>query len=103
MPELEWSDSLHSASRDHLVDIGNKGLLSHYGSDKSTYKERIERYCQWGGSIYEAIDYGVHETAKDVVIGWLVDDGNEKRTNRNNILGGDYRHCAIATGSHKET
>jgi uncharacterized protein YkwD len=57
---MEWSEELERAALDHLEDIGPKGLLSHAGSDKSSYKQRIERYCKWGGSIFEAIDYGVH-------------------------------------------
>jgi uncharacterized protein YkwD len=58
LPDLEWSDPLQKAATDHLLDIGPKGLLSHQGSDKSNYKDRIERYCKWGGSIFESIDYG---------------------------------------------
>ena len=61
------------------MDIGPKGLLSHAGSDKSTYRDRIERHCRWGGSIFEAIDYGEKESAREVVIAWLVDDGVPKR------------------------
>ena len=79
LPELTWSPELEKAALDHLGDIGKKGLLSHTGSDKSTYSQRIERYCRWGGSIFEAIDYGARETAREVVIAWLVDDGVPKR------------------------
>jgi uncharacterized protein YkwD len=67
------------AALEHLGDIGTKGLLSHTGSDKSSYKDRIEKYCLCGGSIFEAIDYGAREAAKEVVITWLVDDGVPKR------------------------
>jgi uncharacterized protein YkwD len=56
--ELKWSPELEKAATDHMTDIGKKGLLSHTGSDKSNYKVRIERHCKWGGSIFEAIDYG---------------------------------------------
>lgn len=77
--------------------------MTHQGSDKSTYKDRIERYCQWGGSIFEAIDYGQRESAKEVVIAWIVDDGVPKRQHRNNILGSDHKYIGIATGEHKVT
>lgn len=55
---MEWNEHLEKAAQDHLDDIGPKGILSHTGSDKSNYKTRIEKYCKWGGSIFEAISYG---------------------------------------------
>ena len=88
------------AAEDHLNDIGPKGLLSHTGSNKSTYKDRIEKYCKWGGSIFEAIHYGPKEQARDVVVSWLVDDGVPKRTHRTNIMGNDLKLCGIASGNH---
>ena len=92
---------MEKAAIDHLKDIGPKGLLSHTGSDKSNYKQRIERHCQWGGSIFEAIDYCQREQARDVVITWLIDDGIAKRVHRNNMLCKDHLYGAIACGKHK--
>lgn len=45
LPELQLHHCLTKAAKDHLSDIGPKGLLSHSGSDKSTYKSRIEKHC----------------------------------------------------------
>ena len=73
-----------------MKDIGSKGILSHIGSDKSNYKSRIEMHCQWGGSIFEAIDYGAREQPREVVIAWLVDDGVPKRIHRNNMFFKDH-------------
>ena len=84
-----------------MKDIGPKGLLSHTGSDKSNYKQRIEKHCKWGGSIFEAINYGPKDEAKDVVIGWIVDDGVPKRVHRMNILNPDLKHAGICSGEHK--
>lgn len=86
-----------------MEDIGPKGLLTHQGSDKSTYKDRIERHCKWGGAIFEAIDYGAHESSREVVINWLVDDGVAKRSHRNNLLAAEHRYLAVASGLHKTT
>lgn len=74
--------------------------MSHTGSDKSTYKTRIEKYCAWGGSIFEAIDYGQKDTAKDVVISWLLDDGIPKRVHRSNLFFKDHKYCSIVGGKH---
>jgi uncharacterized protein YkwD len=76
-------------------------LLSHTGSDKSNYKQRIERHSICKGGIFEAIDYGTKDSAMDIVIAWIVDDGVARRTNRNNLLLVDYAHCAVATGVHE--
>lgn len=101
LPPFEWNENLMKAAQDHLDDIGPKGLLSHTGSNKSSYKERIEKYVKWGGSIFEAINYGPRELARDVVVGWLVDDGVPKRTHRMNLTGADLKLCGIASGDHK--
>lgn len=102
LKEFTWSEELEKAAIDHYKDISSKGLLSHIGSDKSTYKDRIERYCKWGGTIYEAIDYGNKDTAKEVVISWLVDDGIPKRVHRMNLLSREHKLCSIAAGPHKK-
>ena len=72
------------------------------GSDGSTYKERIERYCRWGGSIFQALDFGERRDPQEVVISWLVDDGNPKRTSRTNLFSVHQRHFAASFGSHPE-
>jgi len=83
---MKWSSELFKAADDHAKDIGEKGLLSHKGSDGSTYKDRIEKHCKWGGTIFEAIDYGERDTAQEVIIAWLVDDGVKRRLHRQNIM-----------------
>lgn len=100
LQELVSHECLTKSAQDHYNDISVKGLLSHTGSDKSTYKSRIEKYCAWGGSIFEAIDYGQKETAKEVVISWLIDDGVPKRVHRSNLFYKDHQYCSIVSGSH---
>ena len=50
--------------------------------------------------MFEAIDYSTRETAKDVVLAWLIDDGVPKRSNRLNLLSKENAYCALASGSH---
>jgi uncharacterized protein YkwD len=45
LPEIKWDDYLEKAALDHYKDISTHGLLSHTGSDKSNYKQRVEKYC----------------------------------------------------------
>ncbi len=101
LPEIEWNECLEKAAREHLNDIGPKGILSHIGSNKSSYNERIEKQCKWGGSIFEAIAYGPRESARDIVISWIVDDGVQKRVHRINLFQADHVYAGIAHGKHK--
>lgn len=91
------------ACQDHFEDIlksEDPSRLSHTGSDQSTYKDRIERYCRWGGSIFEGLDFAPRIDATDIVVAWLVDDGNQKRTHRLQLLKENTKHGAIITGFH---
>ena len=81
-------------------------MYSHVGSDNSTYKDRIEKYALWGGSIYESIIYGRDlkvENYKDidVVLHLLIDDAIFGRKNKNNLLGEKHKEVAISFGDHK--
>jgi len=61
IPALKWNECLVSAAKDHYQDISKSNSFSHVGSDKSSYKDRIERYCRWGGSIFEIMDFAPRE------------------------------------------
>jgi uncharacterized protein YkwD len=76
---LNNNNFLHDAALDHYIDIAPKGLTQHKSSDgKSTYKDRIEKYAVWGGTIFEGIQYGQKRAhARDYVLSWIIDDGFE--------------------------
>ena len=99
---LNWNAQLEMAANEHYEDIAPKGRTSHMSSDGvSTFKERIERHCSWGGAIFEAILYGLEKPqAKDVVLAWLIDDGFPKRPHRKNLMMPEHRHFALASGPH---
>jgi hypothetical protein len=40
---------------------------------------------------------------EDIVLAWLIDDGNPKRNRRENLLSVNNKHCAIVFGSHPES
>jgi hypothetical protein len=78
------NEFLSKACQDHLegtlLKADKPAQLSSKGKDGTIYKDRIERHCQWGGGIFEALDFAPRFDAQDVVVAWLVDDGNKKRT-----------------------
>lgn len=100
-PELFYNELLEQAAGDHAEDIGSRGLTGHTGSDKSTYNQRIERYCKWGGAIYESIDYSKPEIpGEQVVAKLIVDDGVKARSHRNCIFNSAYKHVGISAAEH---
>ena len=96
---------LEKAAADHYKDISKNGTVSHKSSDgKTTYKERIEKYAAWGGSIFEAILYGpAKPTPRDAALAWIIDDGFTSRTHRKNIFNSLLSEVSIVAGPHSKT
>jgi len=99
VPALKSSPALAAAARDHVRDQGPTGATGHDGSDGSTMSSRIGRHGRWMGSISENIDYGA-DTAREVMISLIVDDGVPGRGHRTNIFKRGTRFTGVACGSH---
>lgn len=101
--ELYFSDLLQKSAQDHASDIGSNGKTGHTGTDNSTYGQRIERYCKWGGAIFESIDYSRPEVTGDrIVAKLLADDGIKSKNHRKAIFQEAYKHIGIAEAEHTE-
>ena len=79
------SKGLTIAARDHCFDIGPIGGASHMGTDGSTMAERIEKYGAWHRAISENISFS-EVTGKNIVLQFIIDDGNQSRSHRKNIF-----------------
>jgi len=84
LPLLNAEFLLEKAALDHTADLSKNNLTGHDGSDGSTTRDRIERYCQWFGRMGENICLGA-SMARDIVIQLVVDDGVPDRGHRKNI------------------
>ncbi|SHE75862.1 Cysteine-rich secretory protein family protein [Mariniphaga anaerophila] len=95
------SPGLTLAARDHVKDQSKSGRTGHVGGDKSSMRDRIERYGKWEVRIAENIAYG-GVTAQQIVVYLLIDDGVRNRGHRINFLNPDFRMVGVATGDHPE-
>jgi hypothetical protein len=62
--------------------------------------ERMERYGQWNRAIAENISFS-EKTGKDIIIQFIIDDGNPSRGHRKNLFNADYLMVGVACGYHK--
>jgi uncharacterized protein YkwD len=97
LPPLGPARGLFLAARDHAKDLGAKAITGHTGSDGSTPDDRVERYGEWESSIGESIVEDL-DTARNMVIRLLIDDGSPTRGHRGNIFNPGFKITGIAVG-----
>lgn len=95
------SEFLNQAARAHCNDVGYGGANSHVGSDGSSVFERVERFCEWTGSIVQTVDLG-SKSGLSSLISLIIDDGVESRGNRLNLIRNDIKYIGVASGFHKD-
>lgn len=91
---LTFGSGLYKAAQSW---VSTQGAGNQTGHDSNLFP-RIEQYCSYT-TAGENLAYG-YETATDIVIALLVDDGVSNRGHRHNILNGSYTHAGAAIGSH---
>ena len=96
---FEWDQNLYSSAKEHVDDIGPKGLLLYQSSDGTEPEDRINKYCNYE-TLGENIDFGPND-AMGVIISLTLDDGEEQRPHRENLFKEDYNKVGIACGPHQ--
>ena len=99
VPALEASEPAFSAAKDHAADLITNGITGHIGSDGTKPNDRVDRYGRWLGGIGESIVYKV-DTARNNVIGLIIDDGNPNRGHRNDLFNADYHYAGLSRSEH---
>lgn len=101
LPLIYPSEGLTRAARDHVRDQSETGRTGHIGTDRSGFRERMERYGEWKVRIAENIAYG-NFSARQIVIYLLIDDGIRNRGHRKNFLNPEFKTVGVAVGSHPD-
>lgn len=91
---------LCESAKEHVNDIGPKGLLSYQSSDGTEPEDRIAKYGNYVEALGENIDFGPND-ALGVIVSLTLDDGEDERPHRDNLFKADYRKIGIACGTHK--
>lgn len=95
LPPLTVNRGMCLAAKDHANDLALKGVTGHKGSDGSSPNARLERYGAWEGMVGENIVYDVN-TARQIVIGLIIDDGTANRGHRRNIFDPNHRVAGVS-------
>jgi uncharacterized protein YkwD len=97
---FQLSNGMSRGAADQATDLALNDRTGHLGSDGSSPEERCGRY----GRLVENTDVGENiayegATAREIVIGFIVDDGTENRGHRRNVFSSSYKIAGVGRGS----
>ena len=99
--KLNYNEHISLACKDHVHDIGVKGLTTHEGSDGKNISDRIEKYCEWDGALAENLDFGFKDP-ENIILNLLIDDGVKERNQRYNLFHPSFKYIGVGVGSHRD-
>ncbi len=101
VPALKLSKGLSLGAADLVRMQGPTGRTGHEGPDGSDPGDRVNTHGKWKGMMGENIYYGHGMNARQIVMGFIIDDGVPDRGHRNTIFNPQFRLAGVACGRHK--
>lgn len=101
LPEFKTADGMVKGALDHSQDLQKNNRTGHRGTDGSLPMDRVSRYGIAASGVFENISYSTN-TARDVVLTMLIDDGNANRNHRKNLLNPQLKIVGLAAGDSKD-
>ena len=98
--EMEFDEEVSKVADEYSKILSNSGE-EEQGQDDTHIEERVEKYLDYDYSISENIDFG-GSTGIEVMVNLLVDDGDEKRTHRENLFSNKFQYFGVSVASHPE-
>jgi uncharacterized protein YkwD len=98
---LTYDERLSNAALDFANYLGSTGIVTNLDKAGNNAGDRIENYCEWDKVCGESIDYG-SQTAQEVFISLLIDDGIEEKSNRLNLFQDDFKYIGIGIAKHRD-
>jgi uncharacterized protein YkwD len=77
------------AAKDHCQDLGKSGTTGHYGTDSSSFYDRIERYGEVSWKRAENLSYS-HIDPMAIVVDYIIQGHQKTLWNPNFQLVGSY-------------
>ncbi|MCY7376027.1 MAG: CAP domain-containing protein [Pyrinomonadaceae bacterium] len=97
---FQVGEGLTGVARAQLADLQENSKLGHFGKDGSDLKTRMARFGSAMGKCGENICHRGN-TARDVVMIFLVDDGVKERPHRKAVLSPNFKQIGVACGIGK--
>lgn len=102
LPILHPDEILIKAAHAHTQDMARSGTFSHNSSDGTSFSDRIQQFGFDGTAWGENLAAGFENTAQDVVLQLVIDDGVPSRGHRKNLLSPDFNVVGIGCGEHPQ-
>lgn len=91
------SNGLSKAAKVQLADLMQNYSLGHIGKDGSNVPKRVARFGK-GGKLAENI-MNMFDNPRDIVMHWIIDDGQKGRGHRKNIFDKSFKQIGLAFGN----
>jgi uncharacterized protein YkwD len=97
---IALSDGLSLSSKDLVSLAASSKQFDNLETDEQG-SARFNRYGKWSGKLFQNLALGNLSPA-EVVLNWIIDDGNTNRDHRHSIFNPEINFVGIASGPHIE-